>query len=87
MFVIIRENRTYDQMLGDVVGGNGDATLATFGDGTAASDYGLAPVSPNAHAIVQRFPETNPDVEQSQPAAQAAKESSVEQGAKPGKRD
>jgi YVTN family beta-propeller protein len=56
VFVIIRENRTYDQMLGDVVGGNGDATLATFGDGSAASDYGLAPVSPNAHTIVQRFP-------------------------------
>jgi len=56
VFVIIRENRTYDQMLGDVAGGNGDASLATFGDGTAASDYGLAPVSPNAHTIVQRFP-------------------------------
>jgi YVTN family beta-propeller protein len=56
VFVIIRENRTYDQMLGDVVGGNGDATLATFGDGTAAADYGLSPVSPNAHTIVQRFP-------------------------------
>ena len=32
MFVIIRENRTYDQMLGDVVGGNGDPSLAVFGD-------------------------------------------------------
>ena len=56
VFVIIRENRTYDQMLGDVAGGNGDPSLATFGDGSAASAYGLAPVSPNAHAIVQRFP-------------------------------
>jgi len=56
VFVIIRENRTYDQILGDVVGGNGDATLATFGDGTAASTYGLAPVTPNAHTLVQRFP-------------------------------
>ncbi len=56
VFVIIRENRTYDQILGDVVGGNGDATLAVFGDGTAASNYGLAPVTPNAHALVQRFP-------------------------------
>ena len=36
VFVIIRENRTYDQILGDVAGGNGDATLAVFGDGTAA---------------------------------------------------
>jgi len=53
IFVIIRENRTYDQMLGDVTGGNGDATLAVFGDGSAA---GTSPVSPNAHALVQRFP-------------------------------
>jgi YVTN family beta-propeller protein len=56
VFVIIRENRTYDQILGDVVGGNGDPTLATFGDGTAASDYGIGPDTPNAHALVQRFP-------------------------------
>jgi YVTN family beta-propeller protein len=53
VFVIIRENRTYDQMLGDVTGGNGDASLAVFGVGTAAN--GPA-VSPNAHALVQRFP-------------------------------
>ena len=56
VFVIIRENRTYDQMLGDVVQGNGDATLAVFGDGTAASDYGIGPDTPNAHTLVQRFP-------------------------------
>jgi YVTN family beta-propeller protein len=56
VFVIIRENRTYDQILGDVVGGNGDPTLATFGDGTAASDYGIGPDTPNAHTLVQRFP-------------------------------
>ena len=31
VFLIIRENRTYDQMLGDVAAGNGDATLAVFG--------------------------------------------------------
>jgi YVTN family beta-propeller protein len=53
VFVIIRENRTYDQVLGDVTGGNGDATLAVFGDGTAA---GTSAVTPNAHALVQRFP-------------------------------
>jgi len=53
VFLIIRENRTYDQMLGDVVGGNGDPSLAVFGDGAAA---GGTPVSPNAHALVQRFP-------------------------------
>ena len=53
VFVIIRENRTYDQILGDVAGGNGDSSLAVFGDGSAA---GTLPVTPNAHALVQRFP-------------------------------
>jgi YVTN family beta-propeller protein len=53
VFVIIRENRTYDQILGDVAGGNGDSSLAVYGDGSAA---GGTPVTPNAHALVQRFP-------------------------------
>jgi YVTN family beta-propeller protein len=53
VFVIIRENRTYDQILGDVAGGVGDPSLAVFGDGSAA---GGTPVTPNAHALVQRFP-------------------------------
>jgi YVTN family beta-propeller protein len=53
VFVIIRENRTYDQILGDVAGGNGESSLAVFGDGAAA---GGTPVTPNAHALVQRFP-------------------------------
>ena len=56
VFVIIRENRTYDQILGDVPQGNGDATLAVFGDGSAAAAYAGYKVTPNAHAIVQRFP-------------------------------
>ncbi len=51
VFVIIRENRTYDQILGDVADGNGDPTLAVFG-----SNSTFGPVTPNAHAIVQRFP-------------------------------
>ncbi len=46
VFLIIRENRTYDQILGDVDGGNGDPSLAVFGAG----------VTPNAHALVERFP-------------------------------
>jgi YVTN family beta-propeller protein len=46
VFLIIRENRTYDQMLGDVAAGNGDPSLAVFGGAD----------SPNMHAIVQRFP-------------------------------
>ena len=53
IFVIIRENRTYDQMLGDVVGGNGDPSLASFGDGEVYAPY---KISPNAHGLVQRFP-------------------------------
>ncbi len=46
VFLIIRENRTYDQMLGDVAAGDGDASLAVFG----GKD------TPNAHALVTRFP-------------------------------
>ena len=45
VFVIVRENRTYDQILGDVKAGNGDASLAIF-----------APYTPNLHNIVSRFP-------------------------------
>jgi YVTN family beta-propeller protein len=52
VFLIIRENRTYDQMLGDVNGGNGDPSLAVFGD----SYPGNGVVTPNAHALVERFP-------------------------------
>ena len=54
VFVIIRENRTYDQILGDVPGGNGDATLAVFGDHSTYAEYPV--VTPNAHMLVQRFP-------------------------------
>ena len=54
VFVIIRENRTYDQMLGDVVGGNGDPSLAVFGVSSSYTQYPV--VSPNAHALVRRFP-------------------------------
>ncbi len=46
VFLIIRENRTYDQILGDVAAGNGDASLAVFG----GKD------TPNAHKLVKRFP-------------------------------
>ena len=53
VFVIIRENRTYDQILGDVAAGNGDPSLAVFGDGSAA---GGTPVTPNAHTWITRFP-------------------------------
>ncbi len=54
VFVIIRENRTYDQMLGDVSEGNGDPSLAVFGDNSTYTPY--PHVTPNAHALVERFP-------------------------------
>ena len=46
VFLVIRENRTYDQVLGDVAAGNGDRSLAVFG----GKD------TPNVHNLVQRFP-------------------------------
>ena len=52
VFVIIRENRTYDQMLGDVTAGNGEATLAVFGSTGDLSRN----VTPNAHALVRALP-------------------------------
>ncbi len=45
VFLIIRENRTYDQVFGNVTKGNGDASLAVFGN-----------VWPNSQALVSRFP-------------------------------
>ena len=46
VFFIVRENRTYDQVLGDVGRGNGDPQLTLFGN----------QVTPNIHALVARFP-------------------------------
>jgi DNA-binding beta-propeller fold protein YncE len=45
VFFVLKENRSYDQVLGDVPEGNGDATLAWFG----------GKVTPNEHAIAARF--------------------------------
>jgi YVTN family beta-propeller protein len=42
---IIKENRTYDQVLGDLAQGNGDPTLVMFG----------RDVTPNLHALAERF--------------------------------
>jgi DNA-binding beta-propeller fold protein YncE len=42
---LIKENRSYDQVLGDVKEGNGDPQLCTFGDR----------VSPNQHKFVRDF--------------------------------
>lgn len=57
-FYIIRENRTYDEVLGDVAGANGDATLARYGlDGWAEEDKSAQhlKVTPNIHALAARF--------------------------------
>jgi len=45
VFYIIRENRTYDQILGDLERGNGDPNLCLFGE----------EVTPNAHALAREF--------------------------------
>src|ERR1700693_1908912 len=37
--------------------------------------------------VVQRFPEADPDIEQSQAAAQSTEEASRDEGTKPGKRE
>ena len=46
VFFVVRENRTYDQILGDVAKGDGDPSLELFGPS----------VTPNMHALVDRFP-------------------------------
>jgi DNA-binding beta-propeller fold protein YncE len=46
VFYIVKENRTYDQVLGDDPRGDGDPSYAIFGQH----------VTPNIHALVQRFP-------------------------------
>ena len=45
VFYIIKENRTYDQVLGDVAQGRGDSSLCIFGN----------KVTPNQHAIANNF--------------------------------
>jgi Phosphoesterase family len=46
VFYIVRENRTYDQVLGDDPRGDGDPALTLFGNS----------ITPNLHALVRRFP-------------------------------
>jgi YVTN family beta-propeller protein len=45
VFYVIKENRTYDQILGDDTRGNGDAALVQFGKS----------VTPNQHALADGF--------------------------------
>lgn len=57
-FLVIRENRTYDEVLGDVKGANGDPSLARYGiDGWAREDPTATQlkVTPNLHALVARY--------------------------------
>ncbi len=45
VFYVIKENRTYDQVLGDIQKGNGDPNLVLFGED----------VTPNQHALTEQF--------------------------------
>ena len=45
VFLIVKENRTYDQVLGDIGKGNSDPTLTQFGAST----------TPNQHALANQF--------------------------------
>jgi YVTN family beta-propeller protein len=45
VFYIIKENRTYDQVLGDIPEGNGDPNLVLFGE----------KITPNQHALAREF--------------------------------
>lgn len=45
VFLIVKENRTYDQMFGDIGEGNGDPTLTQFGE----------KATPNQHALAKQF--------------------------------
>jgi len=45
VFYVVKENRTYDQVLGDVKVGNGDTSLVLFGE----------KITPNQHKLVNEF--------------------------------
>lgn len=45
VFYVLRENRTYDQILGDLPQGNGDTSLCLFG----------RQVTPNAHTLTEEY--------------------------------
>ena len=45
VFYVIKENRTYDQVLGDMAGGNGDTSLVLFGKN----------ITPNQHKLAAEF--------------------------------
>lgn len=45
VYLIVKENRTYDQLFGDMPQGNGDPSMAQFGED----------VTPNQHALARQF--------------------------------
>ncbi|MFF4210147.1 alkaline phosphatase family protein [Streptomyces sp. NPDC001796] len=45
VFLLVKENRTYDQVFGDMPQGNGNPSLTQFGEN----------VTPNQHALAQQF--------------------------------
>ncbi len=45
VFYVLKENRSYDQVLGDMKEGNGDSSICIFGDS----------ITPNEHAIAREF--------------------------------
>ena len=45
VFLLVKENRTYDQVYGDLPQGNGDSTLTQFGE----------KATPNQHALANQF--------------------------------
>jgi len=66
-FLVIRENRTYDEVLGDFPNANGDPSLARYGldgwaeersngkHGTHAIEASHLQVTPNLHALAHQF--------------------------------
>lgn len=54
VFVIVRENRTYDQIFGSDKRGNGDPSLEIFDDNGVAGPTGG--ITPNAHKLTRTFP-------------------------------
>jgi hypothetical protein len=45
VFYLIKENRTYDQVLGDIKEGNGDPSLVLFGEN----------ITPNLHKLAKNL--------------------------------
>jgi YVTN family beta-propeller protein len=51
VFYVIKENRTYDQVLGDITTGNGDTSLTLFGEKYTPNQHALA----NNYVLLDNF--------------------------------